>query len=129
MIDPITGKQKIALGKDPNVGVAAAIFQSFNDAPGGFSEEMKEINISSGLEYAYDKTFFVRGGYFHESITKGSRQFFTMGIGFKFKVINIDGSYLIPTSLQNPLQNTWRITLSFNFDPVDKVIEKEGVSP
>ena len=129
VIDPITGKQKIALGKDPNVGVAAAIFQSFNDAPGGFSEEMKEINVSSGLEYAYDKTFFVRAGYFHESITKGSRQFFTMGIGFKFKVINIDGSYLIPTSLQNPLQNTWRITLSFNFDPVDKVIEKEGVSP
>lgn len=129
VIDPITGKQKIALGKDPNVGVATAILQSFNDAPGGFSEEMKEINVSSGLEYAYDKTFFVRAGYFHESITKGSRQFFTMGIGFKFKVINIDGSYLIPTSLQNPLQNTWRITLSFNFDPVDKVIEKEGVSP
>lgn len=122
------GNKKIASGMDPNVSVATAIIQSFYDAPGGMSEELKEINVTTGMEYSYDKTFFVRGGYFFESTSKGGRQFFTIGSGFKFKVINIDGSYLIATNLQNPLQNTWRISLSFNFDAANKT-EKEMVSP
>ncbi|MDI1354818.1 MAG: type IX secretion system outer membrane channel protein PorV [bacterium] len=116
VIDPATGKRVIAEGKDPNVDVATGIMQSFSDAPGGFHEELQEINTSFGMEYAYNNIFAVRGGYFYESKAKGGRQFFTVGMGFKFKVINVDGSYLIPTSLQNPLQRTWRITLSFNFD-------------
>lgn len=116
VIDPTTGKKAIAKGKDPNVGVPEGIIQSFGDAPGGFKEELKEINTSIGLEYGYNQIFFVRGGYFHEAKTKGARQFFTVGAGFKFKVIGVDFSYLIPTALQNPLQRTWRVTLSFNFD-------------
>jgi hypothetical protein len=128
VIDPSTGKRKILAGKDPNVPIAKGILQSFSDAPGGLKEELKEVNISTGMEYAYDKTFFVRGGYFYESKSKGGRQFFTIGMGFKFKVINVDGSYLIPTRLQNPLQRTWRITLSFNFDGAEKA-EKEPVTP
>lgn len=116
VIDPATGKRKILKGKDPNVDIATGILQSFGDAPDGFSEELKEINTSIGMEYSYNNIFAVRGGYFFESKQKGARQFFTLGVGFKFKVITVDGSYLVATSLQNPLQNTWRITLSFNFD-------------
>ncbi|MEI8136888.1 MAG: type IX secretion system outer membrane channel protein PorV [Bacteroidota bacterium] len=126
-IDPATGAKVIEKGKNPNVPVAQGILQSFNDAPGGFKEEMQEVNICTGLEYWYNNTFAVRTGYFYEPKTKGSRQFFTVGMGFKFKVINVDGSYLIPTLLNNPLQRTWRITLSFNFDAASK--EKEVIQP
>jgi hypothetical protein len=127
-IDPVTGEKVILRGKDPNVGTAEGIFQSFGDAPGGFNEEMREINICTGVEYSYNNIFAVRMGYFHEPKTKGARQFFTVGMGFKFKVINVDGSYLIPTALQNPLQRTWRITLSFNFDG-DGEQQREPVTP
>jgi hypothetical protein len=126
MIDPTTGKRSIDKGKDPNVDVATGILQSFGDAPGGFSEELQEINICTGMEYSYNNIFAVRMGYFYEPKTKGSRQFFTVGMGFKFKVIHVDGSYLIPTALQNPLQRTWRITLSFYFDRDKGETVKEG---
>lgn len=115
-IDPATGKKVIEAGKDPNVDVPTGMIQSFGDAPGGFKEEMQEINKSIGVEYCYNNIFAVRAGYFHESKNKGARQFFTVGAGFKFKVIGVDFSYLIPTLLNNPLQRTWRVTLSFNFD-------------
>lgn len=127
-IDPATGKKVIQSGKDPNVDVATGILQSFNDAPGGFNEELKEFNQSIGMEYCYNNMFAVRAGFFHEAKSKGARQYFTVGAGFKFKVISVDLSYLIPTSLQNPLQRTWRVTLGFNFDGV-KSEEKEKVSP
>ncbi len=122
-IDPSTGAQIIEKGKNPKVPVAQGILQSFNDAPGGLKEELQEVNICTGLEYWYNNTFAVRTGYFYEPKTKGSRQFFTVGMGFKFKVINVYGSYLIPTLLNNPLQRNWRITLSFNFDAASKEIE------
>jgi hypothetical protein len=128
-IDPATGAKVIEKGKNPNVPVAQGILQSFSDAPGGLKEELQEVNISTGLEYWYNNTFAIRTGYFYESKTKGSRQFFTVGMGFKFKVINVDGSYLIPTLLNNPLQRTWRITLSFNFDPAVKEKDPSAVQP
>lgn len=131
VIDPTTGNKVIAKGKNPNVDVVTGMLQSFGDAPGGFKEELKEINIAAGLEYAYNNVLAVRTGYFYEPKTKGGRQYLTFGMGFKFKVITVDGSYLVPTSLRNPLQNTWRITLSFNFDSVNNTEEdeKEGVKP
>ena len=128
-IDPATNAKVIEKGKDPNVPVAQGILQSFGDAPGGFKEELQEVNICTGLEYWYNNTFAVRTGYFYEPKTKGSRQFFTVGMGFKFKVINVDGSYLIPTLLNNPLQRTWRITLSFNFDAAPKEKDPAAVAP
>jgi hypothetical protein len=131
VIEPSTGKKKISAGKDPNVDVATGILQSFGDAPGGFKEEMQEINISTGAEYSYNNIFAVRAGYFYEPKTKGSRQFFTVGMGLKLKVITIDGSFLIPTALQNPLANTWRFSISFNFDSANKTteVDKDAVSP
>lgn len=127
--DPATGKKVIEKGKDPNVPVPQGILQSFGDAPGGFKEEMQEVNISTGLEYWYNNVFAVRTGYFYEPKTKGSRQFFTIGMGVKYSVINIDGSFLIPTVLNNPLQRTWRISLSFEFDQAKKEKDPTAVQP
>ncbi len=123
-IDPVTGAKVIKKGKDPNVPVAQGIFQSFSDAPGGMKEELKEVNISFGMEYEYNKVFAVRAGYFHEPISKGARQFFTLGVGFKYSVGSVDISYLIPRTINNPLQNTFRISLSFYFDADKK--KEEG---
>lgn len=128
-IDPTTGAKKIAKGKDPNVPVAQGIIQSFGDAPGGFKEEMKEINIGGGVEYEYNKIFAVRAGYFHEPKTKGARQFFTLGIGLKYSIGTLDISYLIPRTLNNPLQNTFRFSLGFYFDAEKKKEDPAAVTP
>ncbi|MCE3259815.1 MAG: hypothetical protein K0S12_1456 [Bacteroidetes bacterium] len=128
-IDPATNKKVIEAGKDPNVPVAQGIIQSFGDAPGGFKEELQEFNTSVGLEYWYNNVFAVRTGYFYEPKTKGSRQFFTIGMGVKYSVINIDGSFLIPTLLNNPLQRTWRISISFDFDAAKKEKDPTAVQP
>ncbi|MCB2220360.1 MAG: type IX secretion system outer membrane channel protein PorV [Bacteroidetes bacterium] len=110
------GEPVIYKGKDPNVAPVQGIIQSFYDAPGGFSEEMKEFIWVVGAEYWYDKQFAVRAGYFHESEMKGNRKFFTLGAGLRYNVFGLDFSYLIPTEQQNPLQNTLRFTLTFDFD-------------
>ncbi len=127
--DPATNANVILKGKDPNVPVAQGIIQSFYDAPGGFKEELQEININTGLEYVYNDVFAIRTGYFYEPKTKGARQYFTMGMGVKYSKITIDGSYLIPTVLNNPLQRTWRITLSFNFAKTEKVADPSAIQP
>jgi hypothetical protein len=103
-------------GEDPRRSVGNAIFTSWNDAPGGFSEELKEFYIGSGIEYAYDQKFFIRGGYFYENKDKGNRKYFTLGAGFKYNVFALDFSYLIPTTQRNPMQNTIRFTLVFDFN-------------
>ena len=97
------------------IGWFEGMFKSFGDAPGGFSEELKEITWALSAEYAYQNAFMVRTGYFHESPEKGARQFFTLGAGFRFKSAQIDLSYLFATSkVTNPLENTLRFSLTFN---------------
>ncbi len=99
--------------------VPGAIFGSFSDAPGGAKEEFREFTIGVGAEYWYDKQFAVRVGYFHEAPTKGNRRYLSAGIGLRYSVFGLDFSYLIPTSAQrNPLDNTLRFTLVFNFKQV-----------
>ncbi|MBK8516893.1 MAG: type IX secretion system outer membrane channel protein PorV [Saprospiraceae bacterium] len=94
----------------------SGILGSFSDAQGGFREEMKEVSLSFGMEYWYDKQFAFRGGYYWESAEKGNRRFFTVGAGIKYNVFGIDLSYLIPTSvIPNPLDNTLRFSLLFDF--------------
>jgi hypothetical protein len=112
----LNGSPVILAGKDPNVSVPQGMFQSFDDAPGGLTEEIHEIDASGGLEYWYDNQFAFRAGFFYESVTKGGRQYITMGAGFRLKVLIIDAAYLIPISQQNPLQNTLRLTLGFTFN-------------
>ena len=99
-----------------NIGFFQGVFESFGDAPGGFSEELKEVTWALGAEYRFREAFMLRSGYFHESEEKGSRQFFTLGAGFMFKSAQIDLSYLFSTSqVRNPLENTLRFSLTFNF--------------
>lgn len=102
-----------AEGKVPTTGSFPAIFSSLSDAPGGFSEEMKEFMGSLGLEYNYDNIFSLRGGYFFEAVSKGGRKYATMGAGIKLKdTYTLDLAYLIPTNSGNPLANTWRLSLN-----------------
>jgi hypothetical protein len=108
--DPI-----IESGFDPNVSVAVGMFHSFYDAPGGFGEEMKEITYAAGLEYWYAKQFAIRGGFFYEDGTKGNRKFFTVGIGLRLNVFGLDFAYLVPIYQNNPLANTLRFSLLFDF--------------
>jgi len=106
----------IIAGKDPNVSVPVAIFQSFYDAPGGFKEEMREITVSLGAEYWYNNQFALRAGYFHESETKGNRKYFTAGAGFRMNIFALDFSYLMPLAQNHPLARTLRFSLSFEFN-------------
>ena len=99
-----------------DIGWVEGIFKSFTDAPDGFSEELKEVTYSVSGEYMYQDAFAVRAGYFHESPEKGARQFFSLGAGFKYNIVKIDVSYLFSTSkVKNPLENTLRFSLTFNF--------------
>lgn len=102
-------------GQDPNVDFLSGVFQSFGDAPGGFSEELKEFTWSLGAEYVYQDSFAFRAGYFNESEEKGARKFLALGAGFKYNVVNVDLSYLFSASkIQSPLENTLRFSLTFN---------------
>lgn len=96
----------------------AGIFKSFSDAPGGFKEELKEINFSIGAEYSYNDQFFVRGGYYYENPNKGNRQYFSVGAGFRMSVFQLDAAYLISTVPSNPLDQTLRFSLSFDMDGI-----------
>ncbi len=133
----IDGERTLISGKSNDVGVIAGMVQSFYDAPGRvikddngdpidngdgtyqvkkgskFGEEMREIMIGSGLEYWYNNIFAVRAGYFYENVSKGGRQFFTMGVGFKYNIFSFDFSYLAALKRNNPLANTMRFTLRF----------------
>ena len=94
----------------------SGIFKSFNDAPDGFSEELKEFTWALGAEYWYQDSFALRMGYFNEHELKGARKFFTLGAGFKYNIVKIDVSYLFSASkVRNPLENTLRFSLTFNF--------------
>ena len=105
-----------ALQEYKKTGWVAGMFKSFNDAPDGFGEEIKEFTYSLSSEYVYDDSFAFRVGYFHESPVKGARQFFSMGAGFKYNTIKVDVSYLFSASkVKNPLENTLRFSLTFNF--------------
>ena len=109
-----TAQSEIKAGKDPNVAVPVAIFQSLYDAPGGFSEELKELTYSFGAEYWYNNQFAIRGGYFHENAIKGNRKYFTAGAGFRLNGFTVDFSYLMPVTQNHPLARTLRFSLSFD---------------
>ena len=111
----IVNSNVIIEGQDPNVSFMSGVFQSFNDAPGGFSEELDEFTWALGAEYLYQDSFALRAGYFNENEFKGARKFFALGAGFKYTTIDIDLSYLFSASkVQSPLENTLRFSLSFN---------------
>lgn len=105
-----------ALDKWNNMSPITGIFKSFSDAPGGFKEELQEINVSIGAEYAYNQQFFARMGYYYENANKGGRSYFGFGAGFSLNVVRLDASYMLATAQSSPLDQTLRFTLSFDMD-------------
>ncbi|OGX85866.1 hypothetical protein BEN47_14250 [Hymenobacter lapidarius] len=106
-----------------------ALFTSFGDAPGGFKEELREINLSTGLEYNYNDLLYARGGYFYEAPDKGDRQYVSLGLGVRYQVFGIDGTYLVPTgdgSKNNPLAQTIRVSLHFNLNKLADAFNEGG---
>ena len=107
-----------------NISPISGIFKSFSDAPGGFKEELEEIQWSVGLEYTYNDKFILRGGYHHESETKGGRKYFTVGAGFRMNVFSLDAGYVISTAASNPLDQTLRVSLAFDFDGIRDIFSR-----
>ena len=107
-----------------DVSSISGIFKSFGDAPGGFKEELQEIQWSVGGEYVYHDKFALRAGYHHESANKGNRKYFTVGAGFKMNVFALDAGYVIATAKSNPLDQTLRFTLSFDMDGIKDLFRR-----
>ncbi|PRY10444.1 hypothetical protein CLV24_114173 [Pontibacter ummariensis] len=103
-------------GADTDQSVISGIFTSFTDAEDGASGELKEVNVSAGLEYWYNELFAARVGYFHESPQTGGRRYFSTGLGLRYQKFGLDAAYLIPSDQTNPLADTWRFTLALNLD-------------
>lgn len=99
-----------------DVSSISGIFKSFGDAPGGFKEELQEVNWSVGAEYVYNDKFTLRAGYHHESENKGNHKYFTVGAGFRMSAFSLDCGYVIATAKSNPLDQTLRFTLGFDMD-------------
>jgi hypothetical protein len=116
---PPNSTDSAEIAKYRSQGVVSSWFKSFGDAPGGFSEEIKEVQASVGAEYWYNNQFAFRAGYFYESPLKGNRQYFTLGAGLKYNNFGLNFSYLLPSgngTTRNPLSNTLRFSLFFDFD-------------
>ncbi|MBQ9645901.1 MAG: type IX secretion system outer membrane channel protein PorV [Prevotella sp.] len=107
-----------------DVSSIKGMFQSFSDAPGGFKEEMEEIQWSVGAEYVYHDKFSLRAGYHHESESKSNRKYFTVGGGFRMNVFSLDVGYVISTAQSNPLDQTLRFTLAFDMDGIKDLFRK-----
>lgn len=142
VVTDANGDPVIVAGQSPNVSVASGIFGSFTDAPGVVEsvdaagnatieegsvlrEELSEIAYSAGMEYWYDQQLAVRFGYFYENPLKGNRQYLTVGFGFKLSVFAFDASYLVGNAQQNPLANTFRFSLKFNFEDFSQQNEEQ----
>lgn len=113
-----------ALDKWETMSPITGIFKSFSDAPGGFKEELQEINVSVGAEYAYNQQFFVRLGYNYENANKGGRSYFGFGAGFSLNVVQLDASYMLATAQSSPLDQTLRFTLTFDMDGLRDLLGK-----
>lgn len=107
-----------------DVGSISGIFKSFSDAPGGFKEELQEIQWSVGAEYVYHDQFSLRAGYHHESENKGNRKYFTVGGGFRMNVFSLDVGYVISTAQSNPLDQTLRFSLAFDMDGIKDLFRR-----
>lgn len=113
-----------ALQEWKDMSPISGIFNSFHDAPGGFTEELRETNYSIGAEYNYNEQFFLRAGYYHESQYKGNRQYFGLGAGFALNVVRLDAAYMVATAQSSPLDQTLRFSLTFDMDGLKNLFGK-----
>ena len=104
----------------------SGIFKSFSDSERGFRGELEEVQWSIGAEYLYNDKFALRGGYHHESAAQGNRKYFTFGAGFKMNVLNIDAGYVVATTPSNPLDQTLRVSLSFDMDGLREIFGRRS---
>ena len=110
-----------------NMSSISGIFKSFSDAPGGFKEELREIQVSAGLEYSFNRQFFARMGYYYENKYKGNRQYLTFGAGFSLNVFSLDAAYVLATAQSSPLDQTLRFSLAFDMAGLkDMIGHKRG---
>ena len=116
--------QERVLREYSDVNSISGIFKSFTDAPGGFKEELQEIQWSIGAEYVYHDQFSLRAGYHHESQNKGNRKYFTVGGGFRMNVFSLDVGYVISTAQSNPLDQTLSFTLAFDMDGIKDLLRR-----
>jgi hypothetical protein len=116
----VAGYTGIVAGMNPNISATQGMLQSFYDAPGGALQEFQEITWSTGMEYIYNNKYSLRTGFFYEDPTQGGREYYSVGAGYRLLTLTVDAAYLIPVSQQSPLQNTFCISLSFNFSPKKK---------
>ena len=107
-----------------DISAISGLFKSFSDAPGGFSEELKEIQWSVGAEYVYHDQFSLRAGYHHQAESKGNLKYFTVGGGFKMNVFSLDVGYVISTARSNPLDQTLRFSLTFDMDGIKDLLRR-----
>ena len=107
-----------------DVSAISCIFKSFGDAPGGFKEELEEIQWSVGAEYVYHDQFSLRAGYHHQAESKGNLKYFTIGGGFRMNVFSLDVGYVISTARSNPLDQTLRFTLAFDMDGIKDLFRR-----
>ena len=107
-----------------NKSSISGIFTSFGDSERGFKGEMEEIQWSIGAEYTYNDKFSLRAGYHHESNMQGNRKYDTVGAGFRMNVMAIDAGYVIATSASNPLDQTLRVSLTFDMDGIRDLFGK-----
>jgi hypothetical protein len=107
-----------------DISAISGVFKSFSDAPGGFKEEMEEIQWSVGAEYVYHDQFSLRAGYHHQAESKGNLKYFTVGGGFRMNVFSLDVGYVISTARSNPLDQTLRFTLAFDMDGIKDLFRK-----
>lgn len=112
-----------ALEEWQDMSPITGIFKSFSDAPGGFSEEMKEITWSLGAEYAYNQQFFLRAGYCYQNAMKGNMSHFAMGAGFALKPVRLDVSYMVAAAQASPLDQTLRFTLTLDIDGLKEILK------
>ncbi|MFI5149809.1 MAG: type IX secretion system outer membrane channel protein PorV [Bacteroidia bacterium] len=128
--DSVNHVYQVVAGYDNRVPVLDGIGLSLDptDPPGKTKEYLREFDFCGGMEYWYDKMFAVRAGYFYEHPTKGNRKYFTLGAGIKYSVFTLDFAYLVPTDQRNPLQNTLRFTLVFDFDALKEQNKESGTS-
>lgn len=122
----VTPEGNIIKGNTEEKPVIRGIVESFSDAPEGWREELQEVTWAVGLEYWYDNTVAARMGYFSENPAKGDRRFFTLGMGVKYKAVQIDVSYVLTAQYQHPLSDTFRIGMIVNFGEPSTIAESDG---
>ena len=76
---------------------------------------IEQFTMGVGVEYWYSDLFALRTGYFYEDPDNGNREFLNFGAGLRYNIVGVDISYIYTLEENNPLANTLRFSLLFEF--------------